>query len=1021
MFDLTTKFQAFVEFQAIDKLSKTLNEIQGLSNRTKVALTELADTSFYVAYEGAKLAAWIGALSAPLGFAIYQATEFERVFIGEFNKVVGLTGRKLEEFKNFFLELSEQIPLTATEIAQLSAGLAQMGIPTNQLKEFTRLVAQASFAFDMMAEEAGKAFGEIRNAFGIKTVSELREVGDAINYLSNTMGASASDLVEILKRVGASAKLLGLSAKSVAVFSATIREAGYQPELVSSALNILFQRLATFDDKTKSVVQTLGWTSQEFQNLLKSSPERAIIKLLDTLKGLESTKKAQLLKELVGAEHFPKIAVLLNNLDKLRGKIDEIAKGKHLGSMSQEVQGLLQTTSAQLEILRNKLQNIAIAIGSILLPPFNLLLSVVSFFITPIARFINAHKTLASAILLPAMAIGGLLVALGVFAIVLGMVGQAVVKGVLALIDLKNAFTDLKDAIRNQIPILRVHTSEVLRNVKALFVWMATGRVQTPWVANLSFKLASLRLQMALVIQVLKQKALAFLGASVSLKTYKTATITLINILRTLGLAFRFALIQSLRFAFSPVGLVLLGLGLILYALWVNIEKIKRAFSGLWNSFKTFFILERLQPLWEGFKIGLIWAKEGIEALKEAFKPLIDAFSNLISAIFGVNTAVGKFNEGAFKGWLEAGVSAGRALAEVFNLLAKTTALFLKPLITGLSFLINLIAKVIEWFKKFSNNPFVQIGITIATLVIPFFALFRVLKLIRLGAIGVRFAILGISYAIGVVIEGFRWLWGIITGIWNWFKETFFKFGDFLALSAIKGYVKVKEAVSSAVSFITSLLSKAFSLWWSLNPFRIIYEGWKKAIEFLKGINLFEIGKNIIEGFVKGLKSVITKPVETVKSIGSKIVSGFKSLLGIKSPSVLFMRLGQFLIQGLSLGIAKLKDKPLRLVNEFGERLSRIPVIGGLVEKLKKISLPKIALDLGLEAGAETIKGSIENLIIGQGIQATNGQKTVIINKVVDKLEVIINGEVKGTPKEIAKEVGEELETKLADLLMRLV
>ena len=196
--------------------------------------------------------------------------------------------------------------------------------------------------------------------------------------------------------------------------------------------------------------------------------------------------------------------------------------------MSQEVQGLLQITSAQLEILRNKFQNIAIAIGSILLPPFNLLLSTLSFFITPVARFINAHKTLASVILLPAMAIGGLLVALGVFAIVLGMVGQATVRGILALVDLKNAFIDLKDALKKQIPILRAYTLELWKNTKALFVWITTGKAQTPWIESLSFRLSALKLQLALTAQVLKQKALAFLGALVSLKTYKTATITLI-------------------------------------------------------------------------------------------------------------------------------------------------------------------------------------------------------------------------------------------------------------------------------------------------------------------------------------------------------------------------------------------------------------------------------------------------------------------------------------------------------------
>ncbi len=468
--NLTSTFQAFVEFKAIDELTKPLREIKTLSDKTRSSLEKLTEASAKLTEVGTKLTAFFGGLTAPFGVAVSSAVEFERVFIGEFNKVVGASGKELREFKNYFVELSEQIPLTVTEIAQLSAGLAQMGIPTDQLKEFTKLVAQAAFAFDITAEEAGKAFGEIRNAFGIKTICELRAVGDTINYLSNTMGASAADLVDIIKRVGSAAKLVGLDAKSVAVFAATIREEGYAPELVSSALSVLFQRLATFDDKLVKVLQTLGWTKQSFQELLKTNPERAIVKLLTALKGLDATKRATLLKELVGTEHFPKIAVLLNNLDKLKGKLSEIGKGAYKGSMEQELLGLLQTTSAQLQLLKNSLQNLAIAIGSILLPPFNLLVKFLKAVITPIANFINAHQTLASVILLPIVAIGGFIALLGILATAFGLVGIAVTKGLTTLVELKNTLLDLKGGFKELIPHLRDLTVSLYSNARAFVV-----------------------------------------------------------------------------------------------------------------------------------------------------------------------------------------------------------------------------------------------------------------------------------------------------------------------------------------------------------------------------------------------------------------------------------------------------------------------------------------------------------------------------------------------------------------------
>jgi len=534
----------------------------------------------------------------------------------------------------------------------------------------------------------------------------------------------------------------------------------------------------------------------------------------------------------------------------------------------------------------------------------------------------------------------------------LGLMGQAIVKGTLALMDLKNAFIEVRGAILRLIPIMRAFTAELFASV-------------------------------------------------ISLNTYKRAINILTNVVLSLGSAF-IALISALRFAFSPVGLVLLGLSVVLYALYLNFERIKKAIAELWDSFKTFFFLERLEPLWEGFKIGLIWAKEGIEVLKEAFKPLFDAFSNLISAIFGVNVAVKGFNEGTFKGWLETGVSLGRAFAETFNLIAKGVAVFLKPLITGLSFFINLIATAIEYYKRFSDNPFVKIGITLATLLIPFFAIFRALKLIRLGIVGVRFAVIGITYAVGFVVESFKWLWGVVQGVWNWFVSAFLRLGESFALS----FLKVKEALSTAISFITSLLLQAFTLWWRFSPFRIIYEGWQRAVSFLKSINLFEIGKNILEGFVAGLRSVASVPVQIVKEVGSKIVNTFKGLMKIKSPSVLFMEFGINTLEGFVAGLRSVASVPVEAIAGIGSKV---------VNAFKSLTeFPNLNFEGGIGVGS----------LLGKDYRTqapTTTGKTIIINKVIDRLEVIIHGEVKGTPKEIAKEIGEGLEAKLADLLMRLV
>ena len=917
--NLASTFQAFVEFRAIDELSKPLREIKSLTDKTRSSLEKLTEASAKLAEQGAKLTAFFGGLTAPFGVAIHQAIEFEKVFIGEFNKVVGASGKQLEDFKNYFVELSNQIPLTATEIAQLAAGLAQMGIPTDQLKEFTKLVAQAAFAFDITAEEAGKAFGEIRNAFGIKTIEDLRKVGDTINYLSNTMGASAADLVEILKRIGAAAKLLGLDAKSVAVFAATIREAGYAPELVSSALSVLFQRLATFDSNLKQVITSLGWTTQEFQRLVKSHPEQAILKLLTALKGLDSTKRAQLLKELVGTEHFAKIAVLLNNLDKVKTKLSEIHKGAYKGSMAQEVQGLMQTTAAQMELLRNRLQNIAIAIGSILLPPFNALVRAISAVLTPIATFINEHQTLGRIILFPVVGIGALIALIGVLAGTFGLAGIAVAKGIGTILELRKTLTDLKGTVLEVLPTLKGLALQVWANVRAFAIWVATGNAQTGWLRRLDYGLRLFKLRLMELYTTLRTQGVkAFLvgqltaiqSALVSFATvlqtrFSGAKGVLASIpiyIRNIGTSLLAAGRASLAFIATPLGATLTAIGIAAYLVWKNFDKIKAVFVGLYRA----VVESRLKPFFEGIKIGLIHIKEGLNTLKGAFSPLVSAFrelktalaelfkpfktlfAELYNAVKPVINAVAKlfgFDSSAFTSSLEKGITLGKALAFVFNTTAKVIALALKPIVWILTLIVKAITKVIEGLKK----------------------------------------------------------------LFEWAKKAF-------------------EAV-------------------------------KKPLE---------IGKHIVGGIAEGVKNTAKRAVDAVKGVGHKIVEGFKSLFGIKSPSRLFMGFGINLLEGLFLGIRKLENKPLEVLRNLVQTTQKV---------LGNFFAPKVAVEHNL---TETRKVFYRNIFHSEEKPVKRETaKSVLINKLIDRLEVVIQGGVKGEPSSLAKEFATELESTLEAILLR--
>ena len=74
-------------------------------------------------------------------------------------------------------------------------------------------------------------------------------------------------------------------------------------------------------------------------------------------------------------------------------------------------------------------------------------------------------------------------------------------------------------------------------------------------------------------------------------------------------------------------------------------------------------------------------------------------------------------------------------------------------------------------------------------------------------------------------------------------------------------------------------------------------------ISFVSGINLWEIGANMIRGLVDGMLSMLDSAMETAKNIGSGIANTLKNFFQINSPSKLMFSYGGYIGQGLDLGM----------------------------------------------------------------------------------------------------------------------
>ncbi|APF26506.1 hypothetical protein NPD7_39 [Clostridium sporogenes] len=123
------------------------------------------------------------------------------------------------------------------------------------------------------------------------------------------------------------------------------------------------------------------------------------------------------------------------------------------------------------------------------------------------------------------------------------------------------------------------------------------------------------------------------------------------------------------------------------------------------------------------------------------------------------------------------------------------------------------------------------------------------------------------------------------------------------AIHAFQGFIKVLQWVGGMVQ---NIINGCIAIFRGVGTIlHVVVQGW---IIIFKGLGnlagtLFNIGKNIVEGLINGIKSMFGHVGSVIGNLASKIADGFKSFLGINSPSRVFSNYGKSLGEGLIQGI----------------------------------------------------------------------------------------------------------------------
>ncbi|UNY40518.1 tape measure protein [Pararheinheimera phage vB_PsoM_KLER1-1] len=346
------------------------------------------------------------ALGAATVSPIVMAAQFEKAMGGVAKQVAGArdeSGQLTDvyyEMQKQIQQLGRETPIATNQIAEMVAAGARMGVAKDELIGFTRTAAMMASAFELPAGELADQMGKIAGLYKIP-IPNINELADTINYLDDNAIAKGGDIISFLQRTGGVAGSVKITAKEMAALGSTLLTMGETTETAGTAVNAMIAKFAAADKGTaafKRSMEEIGLTTDEVQQGMATDAAATFQMIAKAIQNLPEDQRVGVMVDLVGMEHQDTLGKLVNGLDEFQKQLVMANSEAAKGSMGREYQATLAQTSAQFEIMKNQISEVAVNLGSALLPSVNAVFSVIGPLAGAIGTFAAENKGLVSVI-----------------------------------------------------------------------------------------------------------------------------------------------------------------------------------------------------------------------------------------------------------------------------------------------------------------------------------------------------------------------------------------------------------------------------------------------------------------------------------------------------------------------------------------------------------------------------------------------------------------------------------------------
>ncbi len=373
-----------------------------------------------VRYAARDMAVYYGAITAGVGRVVSAAAEAgiaqERAFADVERTAQGTT-KSLSELRNAYTDLSTKTTTSFADLSKIGTLGAQMNIPTNQLKDFTKAVAEFSTVTGMEVESATTAFGRFGQMMGGLQES-AKGKGDGYAVLANQIAdlgaksvATEPEIANMAVSIAAQGKSAGFTQNEILALSSTLSSLAIPKEWARGSLQRIFNSInaaaADGGEKMHTYAQAVGVTDSEFQKLWRDDPNKVFQGILQNLAGIgDKVEKAQAIKDL-GFKNVRDVELLSRMSNSVGLYVEQLKEAENASKgttfIDESMNIIMDTLSAKIEAFQHALQNAGAAMNSSFMVPFKLIVSIATGVVNafaklpaPIQAFVGALAAVAT-------------------------------------------------------------------------------------------------------------------------------------------------------------------------------------------------------------------------------------------------------------------------------------------------------------------------------------------------------------------------------------------------------------------------------------------------------------------------------------------------------------------------------------------------------------------------------------------------------------------------------------------------